>query len=257
MNKKYMKYLILLLAVIIMSALAGISGRKADKTDTKRAEKDSGNRMNSEIAEDSELSPKDTVIIDEKVQSEIEGVIKNYFDASKKVDKNLIEKEEKKDNSQAVKEINEKREGIEEYKNIKTYVRPGLEEDTYVTFTTYEMKFYNIKTLAPGMSVLYIAKDESGELTILNRAEDNELNEYINELSNEDELAGVILDVNTRLKQAMKKDKELTAFVKSLKDISVNGKSKEKDSKAEKTKGKEKSKTEKTKGKEKSKTGQK
>lgn len=232
MNKKYTKYMVLSAAAIVMIILVTVSimkNQKAEVKDSGVPVESASTVMNSESTENSLLLSKTAVSVDEKTQSEVEKLITNYYDTSKKVNKKLIESESSQENSQTIKEINEKREGIESYKNIKTYARPGLEENAYVVFTVYEMKFYNIKTLAPGMSVLYVEKDENDQFAILDRPEDDQLNEYINELSGEEEIAVLILDVNTRLKEAMEKDKDLKSFVESLENIT------EKDTKKEKS----------------------
>lgn len=221
MNKKYIKYLVL--AIIVVVALIIIFARKASVKDTKTTEKSENNTTNSDIAEDSKLLSEEIVINEEENELQIEKLIKEYYDMSKKVDENLMDENSK--GAQTLKEINKKREGIEAYKNIKTYIKPALEEETYVVFTTYETKFNNIKTLAPGMSVLYVTRDENGEFVIGNVPEDDtELNEHINKLSKEEEIAQVVHEVNTRLKKALKEDKSLNSFVKSLKNISDKSK---------------------------------
>lgn len=230
MNKKNMKYLVLSASAVVMIVLvilSNINGKKDNTKESANNEEIADTAMVSESENNSLLAEETETPITEEIQLEIEKLIENYYDVSKKVDEKLIESDSTKDNSQTVKEINEKREGIESYKNIKTYVRPGLEESTYVVYTTYEMKFHSIKTLAPGMSVLYVAKDENNEYAILDRPEDNQLNEYINELTKDEEIAGLVLDVNTRLNKAMEKDKTLKSFVKSLENIA----DKEKESK--------------------------
>lgn len=226
MNKKSTKYLVLSVSAIIMIGLvvfANINKQKVNIANENTKEttntEETTNNLSNEGTEDSLKMAETEVTIDEETRVEVEKLMTNYYDTSKKVVEKLIESDTIKENGQTVKEINEKREGIESYKNIKTYIRPGLEENTYVVYTSYNMKLYNIKTLAPGMSVLYVVKNEKSEFAILDKPEDTQLNEYIDQLSKEEEISNLILDVNTRLADAMDKDKSLKTFVESLENI--------------------------------------
>lgn len=106
---------------------------------------------------------------------------------------------------------------IEKYQDIKTYIKPGLEKNSYVVFTRYNIKLFNIDTLVPGMSSMVINRDETGNL-IINKEQDNKkLNDYINKLSKEKDIKKVINDVNAKLTKAVKKDTALQGFMDYLK----------------------------------------
>ena len=40
---------------------------------------------------------------------------------------------------------------IEEYRNVEVYTKPGLDENTYVVFASYDLKFKDVETPAPGL----------------------------------------------------------------------------------------------------------
>jgi hypothetical protein len=74
-------------------------------------------------------STEDSAKLDETVINEINDLVNNYYNPSEKLDENLL-MESNKENGEVVKAISEKREGIEAYKNVKTYVRPGMDENS-------------------------------------------------------------------------------------------------------------------------------
>ncbi len=106
---------------------------------------------------------------------------------------------------------------IEAYKNIKTYIKPGLGQDSYVVFTTYDIKLYNIDTLVPGMSSLSVLRDENGSLYIDADSNDKKLNSYISKLTKEKDIQKIIQKVNTKLKIAKNKNNSLKEFIDYLK----------------------------------------
>lgn len=159
-------------------------------------------------------------VIDENTKKELDSLISRYYDISNTENqKDEITKNNNDDSKKMISHI-KARTGIEKYENIKTYVRSGLKENTFIVFTAYDMKFINIDTLAPGMSVLYIKKDESGDLSIQEKEADKKLNAYINELTKEDEINSLIQNTNTRLKNILKKDESLTKFIEKLENVS-------------------------------------
>ena len=51
---------------------------------------------------------------------------------------------------------------IESYNDITVYTKPGLTDDSYVVYASYKLKFTDIKAEAPGLSQLYVMKNEDG-----------------------------------------------------------------------------------------------
>ena len=160
------------------------------------------------------------ITISKETKENINTLIKEYYGNTKNLDGEVIASAKKQDADKAVESITEKREGIEKYDNVKTIIRSGLDERTYLVFTTYNMKFYNIETEAPGMSVVYVITDKSGILAIDQDTNDQKLQNYINELSQEDEIKSEIERINTELESATKKDETLKDFINKLQKAS-------------------------------------
>jgi hypothetical protein len=155
--------------------------------------------------------------IAKKDLSQIDQLVKKYFNVAKDYVKDVLGNDTPAEKERLAKEITKKREGIKAYKNIKTYVRKGMQKNTYVVFSTYQMKFSNIKTMAPGMCVLYVVTDDHGKLSIQYTSADGKITAYINQLETDDDIAAVIKKVNTGFQKAMGRDETLKAFVDNLK----------------------------------------
>lgn len=150
--------------------------------------------------------------IDEVRLTEIDSLVKSYYDTSKKLSEAIVIVED----PGRLQEIQAARKAIEKYENIQTYVKHGLEPDSYVVFTDYEMKLEQIYTLAPGMSMLYLVTDEEGKLRVQDKITD-EINTYAYQLLEKEDIRAVIDTVNTKLTAAMKKDGKLKEFIEYLK----------------------------------------
>ena len=61
---------------------------------------------------------------------------------------------------------------IESYNDITVYTKPGLTDDSYVVYASYKLKFTDIKAEAPGLSQLYVMKNEDGSYIIHNDSSD-------------------------------------------------------------------------------------
>jgi hypothetical protein len=82
------------------------------------------------------------------------------------------------------------------------------------------MKLYNIETLVPGMSLLYIISDDKGKLYLYNDTLAENVKQYIEDLKNGEDIKKMIEEVNTQLTDAVAEDASLEEFIKYLKTLS-------------------------------------
>lgn len=155
--------------------------------------------------------------VTDEIVTEIEGVVTKYY-STEEFSEDVLVTDTTKVQEKVKEKIVEKRDGIEAYKDIKVIVRKGLEKDTYVAFATYKTKFFNIDTLAPGMSVLYIVPNEEGKLGIQDTPDDEKLGDYIDALLKEEEITSLVKAVNKGFAEAIEKDDNLKTFVEKLTD---------------------------------------
>lgn len=105
---------------------------------------------------------------------------------------------------------------IESYENVNVYTKNGLTEDSFVVFVSYELKFTDVKTPAPGLAQLYVIKGSDGEYTIHNDKDDTEVSEYIDKTTQDEDVKALISEVEKSLNEAMESDADLKAFEEQL-----------------------------------------
>lgn len=234
-HKNKVKLLSLSIAAIAVLALLIINGNKKEAGVLGGKQEDVNNNKTdaavtalntedtpaeSDASTKSEETNNKITVINKETKENINTLIKDYYGNINKLDKEVLAATKDQEAEKTVKSITEKREGIEEYNQVKTTIKAGLEEGTYLVFTTYNMKFFNIETEAPGMSVVFVVTDKSGALAIENDISDPKLQEYINELSQEEEIKSEIKRVDTELSDATKSDETLKNFIDKLREVS-------------------------------------
>lgn len=105
---------------------------------------------------------------------------------------------------------------IESYDNIQVYTKQGLDESSYVVFVSYDLKFRGIDTSAPGLSELYVVKDESGNWLIHNDETDQEVQECIEKTRQEEDVQELISQEEERYNQAVESSEELKNYLEQL-----------------------------------------
>lgn len=185
-------------------------------------EKETDVEVNTASTETSEINNlRSTQIeIGKETESNIEKLINQYYDVSKDFDADLLSSETKDDEAQRIELLKKKNEIIESYLKVRNFIKPGFTEDSYVVFTVYDIKFKNIETTVPGMSVLTVLKDETGKYLISNTPNDENLNNHISQQAEQVDIKNAIEDVNIRLTDAMEKDSSLKEFIEYLKEVS-------------------------------------
>lgn len=154
---------------------------------------------------------------DKEIEANITTLIKNYFDAKQRVDMTELA-----ECVSDISHIDEKKlvteaEYIEEYKNIEcTILHEGLQEGTYRVYVYYESKIYDIDTLAPSLTALYVASDEDGKFSIYLSAIKPEDQEAIDALDNSPEIQKMIDSVQKNLEEIVSKNADVRDFYQML-----------------------------------------
>lgn len=108
---------------------------------------------------------------------------------------------------------------IESYQNIKCYKLESAIENSYIVFVTYDMKLYNIDTLAPSAEQVIVKYNEAdGKYYIHNMTVGEELDGYIAAGSKIERISEISADVEKRLEEALANDEDL----KKVFDIMAN-----------------------------------
>lgn len=111
---------------------------------------------------------------------------------------------------------------IEEYRNIKSYSKKGLEEGSFITYVYHEIKFSGINTLAPGLAKFYVVTDEQGDFKIYSDEMDATLKEYFASRNMDEDVIALIDKTNKNSKEAKEKDEDLKIFWDGLDNLAGN-----------------------------------
>lgn len=114
--------------------------------------------------------------------------------------------------------IEKKSEYIEDYKTVTCYTKPGPVDGSYVAFVYYEIKFNDIDTVAPGLTTLYICKNEDGSLYINDWESDEKITDYVKTVAAQDDVVDLLNKVQVLYAEALEGDEALNTFMAELPD---------------------------------------
>lgn len=107
-------------------------------------------------------------------------------------------------------------ERVESYDDIVCYTKLGPSDDIYIAIATYNVKFLNIDTKAPGLLTFYICTNEEGQLYIYNTL-DAEMKSYMQTVVSEDkDIAELMQKTETSYNEALASDESLKNYVSVL-----------------------------------------
>lgn len=153
----------------------------------------------------------------------IDALFESYYKAknSRDVDalKSILSDPSKVDTEE---QLQSKTEYIEEYRNIKTYTKKGIEDGTYIVYVYHEIKFTSINTPAPGLAKFYVITDENKDLKIFSGEMDEELQAYYNARNEDEDVIALKEMTNEKSEKAKKKDEDLQNFWENI-DKMANG----------------------------------
>ncbi|MDE7185063.1 MAG: SH3 domain-containing protein [Lachnospiraceae bacterium] len=111
-----------------------------------------------------------------------------------------------------------KSEFIERYDNIKCYTKPGIEENSYFVYVTYDVKIQNIDTEAPGLNAFYVYTSEDGNLMIDGDTEEN-IKAAFKLVTNQDDVVDLYNKINVNYNEAIASDEALDQFLNELPQV--------------------------------------
>lgn len=172
-------------------------------------------RNSSEDTGSEEVEETDTNALEENAYPEVNTLIESFYDAwgQKNVDamRELTDNFSSTDEAKVVNATY-----IESYDNIQVYTKKGLDDNSYVVFAAYDLKFQGIDTPVPGLSELYVMKDESNNWLIHNDESDQEVQECIEKTRQEDDVQELISQVEENYNQTVESNEELKSYLEQL-----------------------------------------
>lgn len=199
--------LLALIILVVVLVAQSFSGKGDDKG---KSVKEDSEKNKTEAVQEEEPVEENPLEVD--AYEAVNEVIRKYFEGLSSGNIDLVRQVVDVLTDEEAKTIETKKEYVESYQNITCYTKKGLEEGSYVVFAAYEMKILGIETSAPGMMPLYVCTAEDGSLYIFNDEAPETLENYVLELASEEELAGIIAEIQTRYEEALVQDADLAEF---------------------------------------------
>lgn len=221
-NLRYILLGLAILAVLLIlffggRALIGIfrSEPAPEKQQTEQEKNSSEDTDTDEEKVEDTDTDTDTNALEENAYPEVNTLIESFYaawgqkdtDAMKKLTDNFSTTDETKVANATY---------IESYDNVQVYTKKGLDDDSYVVFVSYDLKFQGIDTPAPGLSELYVMKDKNGDWMIHNDESDEEVQECLEKTRQEKDVQELIAQQEEQYDQALESDEELSAYLAQL-----------------------------------------
>jgi len=166
--------------------------------------------------DESSLQEGDWNLLEENAYPEINELVNTYFTALKERDADTINKIVVAEEEATVEKLQISEKYVEDYRNIVVYTKKGLLDDTYIAFLYYDVKFFDIDTLAPALGKKYVVRDEQGDVYMYSGALDGEVQSYIQEMMKADDVVALSEDVDKRYQQAIESDQLLADFLQTM-----------------------------------------
>ena len=104
---------------------------------------------------------------------------------------------------------------IDEYANVTCYTKPGLDENSYFVYVSYDVKIKDIETTAPGLNAFYVYTAEDGSLKIDGDMEKN-VDAAFKLVTNQDDVVDLYNRIDVDYKYAVASDETLNTFMEEL-----------------------------------------
>lgn len=208
---------ILLALVLLFFGVKALTGGFSDEKpkDTEKKTEQKKDSTDSDEAEKDDADKEDENALEKNAYPEVNALIESFYSAWGK--KDIAQMKELTDNFNATDETKVTNATyIESYENITVYTKKGLDENSYVVFAAYDLKFKDIATPAPGLSELYVYKNEAGKYVIQNDDTNAEVQECIEKTRQEKDVTGLIAEIEEKLNAAMASDDTLKKFEEEL-----------------------------------------
>lgn len=194
-------------ALFIIVLVVVLSGTGKKEEASKAANADGGVSENATVPDEP---------LEENKYPEVNDLINEYYTAlaAGDMDTVVVNRNYTEDTEKI--RLEKKSQYIEEYRNIQCYTKKGMLENTFLAYVSYEVKFKDIDTAAPALNTLYICPNEEGKLYIYEGEIDDNVSQYLQALSSQDDVKELINKVQVSYKEAIGADEKLDSFLAEL-----------------------------------------
>ncbi len=154
----------------------------------------------------------------ENAYTDVNGMMNTFYNALASGDMDTVRAVKDYNSDKEIIAYEKKSEFIERYDNIKCYTKPGIEEDSYFVYVTYDVKIQDIDTEAPGLNAFYVYKSENGNLMIDGDTEEN-IKAAFKLVTNQDDVVDLYNKINVDYTEAVASDEALDQFLSELPQV--------------------------------------
>ena len=160
-------------------------------------------------------------ILTENGEPGITELMNTYFQAISDCDMDtfmkLFTSQDTSEREHYQKEFEEQKQYISGYQNIKCYTTPGLRDGEMAAYVYYEILYTGVETPAPSLVRIYAVRSEDGSWQIDDEEMSDELKQYFEELSVNEDVRLLSKQTDEAMDAAMEQDEALKERVEFMK----------------------------------------
>lgn len=160
-------------------------------------------------------------ILSQDTVPEINQLMEQYFLATTDCDMgtflHLFTSQDTSEEERFRQDFEKQKQYIEGYQNISCYTTPGLDENSYAAYVYYEIKYVGVETPAPSLVQIYAVKGEDGIYRIFDQEMSPELEDFLEQLSVNEDVRLLISQVDQQAEEAMAADPALNERIQYMK----------------------------------------
>lgn len=153
---------------------------------------------------------------------EINWLMEQYFHSITQCDMDtflhLFTSQDTSEESRFAEEFEHQRQYVDGYQNISCYTVPGLKDGSYAVYVYYEIRYTGVETPAPSLVQIYAVKCEDGQYRIYDQAQSQELEDFLEQLSHNEDVRLLISQVDQKTEEAMEADPALKERIEYMKN---------------------------------------
>lgn len=153
--------------------------------------------------------------LEENAHQDVNELMQTFYTALAEGDIDTIKTVKDYSDDTEIITYQKKSEFIESYDNVKCYTKPGIAENSYFVYVTYDTKIQDIDTKAPGLNAFYVYKSDDGSLKIDGDMEEN-ITAALKLITNQDDVVDLYNKIDVNYKDAIASDEALNSFMAEL-----------------------------------------
>ena len=195
--------------VLVIAVIISYVGNKNDeKTEESVPSTEAGTEVASPAAIQSDP-------LSENANANINELMDRFYTAMANGDMDTVRAIRDANDDTEIIAFQEKSQFIEFYENVNCYTKPGIEENSFFAYVTYDAKIKDIETKAPGLNAWYVYTAQDGSLKIDGDMEENILAAF-KLVTIQDDVVDLYNKINVDYKNAIASDAALNDFMEQL-----------------------------------------